>query len=87
LFGAIVCTLTGVALLAMLAGLRGVKSAPGSDFSFTMRLYEIIQPAGINGWMQLAGVVVCGLAAGLVTAALSAVRRGSHDLTVSEDHT
>jgi MFS transporter, PAT family, beta-lactamase induction signal transducer AmpG len=75
LLGALMGTLVGVALLATLAGLRGMKSAPGGDFLFVTQLQEIIQPVGISGWMQLGGVVVFGMAAGLVTAALSAAMR------------
>jgi hypothetical protein len=48
-------------------------------------LREIIQPVGIGGWMQLGGVVVVGLATGLVAAALSAAQRGAQDLPVGED--
>jgi hypothetical protein len=53
-----------------------MKSTPGGDFLFVTQLQDIMQPVGIGGWMQLSGVVVFGLAAGLVTAALSAARRG-----------
>ena len=86
LFGTIAGVLIGAALLAALAALRGIKSAPGGEFLFVAQLREIIQPVGISGWMQLSGVVVFGLAIGLVTAALAAVRRGGHDVPMHEDH-
>jgi hypothetical protein len=78
-------TLIGAALLAVLAGLRGMKTAPGGEFLFVAQLHEIIQPVGISGWMQLGGVTVFGMATGLVTAALAAAQRGGHDLAVSDD--
>ena len=85
LFGTIAGTLIGAALLAALAGLRGMKSAPGGEFLFVAQLCEVIQPVGIGGWMQLSGVAVFGVAIGLVTAALAAARRGGHDFPMSED--
>jgi hypothetical protein len=48
-------------------------------------LGEIIQPVGISAWMQLGGVVLFGLATGLVTAALSAARHGGEARPGSED--
>ena len=84
-FGTVVGTLIGAALLAALAGLRGMKSTPGGEFLFVAQMREVIQPAGINGWMQLSGVAVFGMAIGLVTAALAAARRGGHDFPMSED--
>jgi PAT family beta-lactamase induction signal transducer AmpG len=83
--GAAAGILTGVALLAALAGLRGMKTAPDGAFLFVAELGGIVQPTEMNGWMQLGGVVVFGLATGLVTAALSAARRGGHDLAVDMD--
>ena len=85
LFGAIGGTLVGAALLAALAGLRGMKSAPGGEFLFVAQLLAVVQPVGISGWMQLSGVAVFGMATGLVTAALAAARRGGHDFPMSED--
>lgn len=85
LVGTIAGTLIGAALLAVLAGLRGMKSAPGGEFLFVAQLCEVIQPVGIGGWMQLSGVTVFGVAIGLVTAALAAARRGGHDFPMSED--
>jgi MFS transporter, PAT family, beta-lactamase induction signal transducer AmpG len=83
--GTLAGALIGAALLAALAGLRGMKSSPGGEFLFMAQLREILQPAGIGGWLQLGGVAVFGMAIGLVTAALSAARRSSHELPVSED--
>jgi hypothetical protein len=84
-FGTLAGILIGAALLAALAGLRGMKTVPGGEFLFMAALRAIIQPAGIAGWMQLGGVVVVGVATGLVAAALSAAQRGSQDLPVGED--
>ena len=75
----------GAAMLAILAGLRGMKAGEGGEFLWMAALGEIIQPVGIGGWVQLAGVAVFGLATGLVTAALSAAQRGGAELPVSEN--
>jgi PAT family beta-lactamase induction signal transducer AmpG len=85
LFGTMAGTLIGAVLLAALAGLRGMKTAPGGEFLFVAQLHEIIQPVGISGWMQLGGVAVFGVATGLVTAALAAAQRGGDDLSMSND--
>jgi MFS transporter, PAT family, beta-lactamase induction signal transducer AmpG len=85
IFGSLAGALIGAALLAALAGLRGMKTAPGGAFLFVAELQDIIQPVGISGWVQLGGVVVFGIAIGLVTAALSAAQHGGHDLSESED--
>jgi PAT family beta-lactamase induction signal transducer AmpG len=86
LVGTIVGVLIGAAVLAALAGLRGMQAAPGGEFLFVAQLREVIQPVGISGWMQLSGVLVFGIAIGLVTAALAAVRRGGDDTPLHEDH-
>jgi hypothetical protein len=62
-----------------------MKSIPGGEFLFVAQLLQVIQPVGISGWMQLSGVAVFGMATGLVTAALTAARRGGHDFPMSED--
>jgi len=74
--GTLAGTFVGVALLASLAGLRTMTAGAGQEFLWLTALGEIIRPAGIGGWVQLAGVTVFGLASGLVTAALSAAQRG-----------
>jgi len=76
LSGAIAGTLMGIMLLTVLAGLRGMKAAPAGEFSFIAPFLDIIQPVGIGPWLQLVGIAIFGLATGLVTAALSAARRG-----------
>jgi hypothetical protein len=63
-----------------------MQAAPGGEFLFVAQLRQVIQPVGISDWMQLGGIVVFGLAIGLVTAALAAARRGSHNLPLHEDH-
>jgi len=85
LLGTMAGILIGAALLATLAGLRGMKAVQGGEFRLMAALGEIIQPVGIGGWMQLGGVAVFGMATGLVTAALSAAQRGGEDLPVREN--
>jgi MFS transporter, PAT family, beta-lactamase induction signal transducer AmpG len=83
-FGTMAGLFIGAALLTVLAGLRGMKTVPGGEFLLMAALRDIVQPVGIGGWMQLGGVAVLGLAAGLVTAALSAAQHGGQDLPVDE---
>src|SRR6266511_797500 len=47
LSGAIAGTLVGIILLTMLAGLKGMKTAPVGEFSFIVPFLDIIQPVGI----------------------------------------
>jgi MFS transporter, PAT family, beta-lactamase induction signal transducer AmpG len=83
--GTLAGLLMGVLLMATLTGLKGMKTAPAGAFYFAAPLREIILPMGIGGWMQLLGIAVFGMAAGLVTAALSAAQRGRGDLPVGEE--
>jgi MFS transporter, PAT family, beta-lactamase induction signal transducer AmpG len=83
--GAIVGLLIGAAGLATRAGLRGMQGGEAGEFVWMAALGEIIQPVGISAWMQLGGVVLFGLATGLVTAALSAARHGGEARPGSED--
>jgi hypothetical protein len=78
LSGTVVGTLVGIISLTVLAGLKGMRAVPAGEFSFLTPFVDIIQPVGIGAWLQLIGIGVFGLATGLVTAALSAARRG-HD--------
>jgi PAT family beta-lactamase induction signal transducer AmpG len=86
LFGTIGGILTGAAVLATLAGLHEMRTTPGGEFSFVAQLRAVIRPIGISGWMQLSGVMVFGMAIGLVTAALAAARRGGQDILGHQDH-
>jgi MFS transporter, PAT family, beta-lactamase induction signal transducer AmpG len=85
LLGTLVGLLTGVVLMAILTGLKGMKTAPAGAFYFAASLREIILPVGVSGWMQLVGIAVFGMAVGLVTAALSAAQRGRDDLSVDKE--
>jgi hypothetical protein len=58
-----------------------MSTGPTGDFQFIAPLLEILQPSGIGAWMQLLGLVIFALTMGLVTAALSAARRGGDGLS------
>jgi MFS transporter, PAT family, beta-lactamase induction signal transducer AmpG len=85
IIGTMAGILIGIALLATLAGLRGMTAVEGVGFLWMAALGEIIRPVGIGGWVQLGGVAVFGLATGLVTAALAAAQHGSDAMSASED--
>jgi PAT family beta-lactamase induction signal transducer AmpG len=85
LLGTLVGLLTGVVLMAILTGLKGMKTAPAGAFYFAAPLREIILPVGVGGWMQLVGIAVFGMTVGLVTAALSAAQRGRDDLPADKE--
>jgi PAT family beta-lactamase induction signal transducer AmpG len=85
-FGTVAGVLIGAGLLATLAGLREMKSTSGGEFLFVTQLGAVIWPVSITGWVQLSGVVVFGVAIGLVSAALAAARRGAHDAPVGGGH-
>jgi PAT family beta-lactamase induction signal transducer AmpG len=84
-FGTVAGLLISVILLAALTGLKAMQTAPGGTFSLGAPLRDIIVPDGIGGWLQLAGITVFGMAAGLVTAALSAAQRGNRDLPTDRE--
>lgn len=67
--------LVGAFVLALLAALKGLKTAPTSEWQFVGPLVELVQPSEIGDWLQLVGLAVFGIMTGLVTAALSAARR------------
>jgi PAT family beta-lactamase induction signal transducer AmpG len=83
--GTLAGILIGATLLAVLGGLSGMKAVPGGEFRFLAALGELVQPVGIVGWIQLAGLLVLALASGLVTAALSAAQRGEPDLSTDDE--
>jgi len=85
LLGTMAGILLGVVLLAILAGLAGMKAGEGGAFVWMAALREIVQPVGMGGWVQLGGVVVFGLATGIVTAALAAAQHGGDTLSASEN--
>jgi PAT family beta-lactamase induction signal transducer AmpG len=85
LLGALGGVIIGASTLAVLAGLRGMRTRAAGEFQFIAPLLEIVQPAGIGAWMQFLGLAIFGMAVGLVTAALSAVRRGRHELSDMEE--
>jgi ABC-type lipoprotein release transport system permease subunit len=83
--GTVVGVLIGAGVLATLAGLQEMKSTSGGEFLFLTRLSAVILPANIAGWVQLSGVVVFGMAIGMVSAALAAARRGDHNAPAGGD--
>jgi PAT family beta-lactamase induction signal transducer AmpG len=85
LLGTVAGVLIGAGLVATLAGLRGMKSAPGGEFLFMEPLRQVIRPGDIGGWLQLSGIMIFGIVIGLVAATLAAARHGALDDPTHED--
>jgi PAT family beta-lactamase induction signal transducer AmpG len=83
--GALLAGGVGVLLLAALAGLRAMRTTPGGSLPILLPLLEVVSPVGVGGWVQLFGLVVFSVGAGLVTAALSAAQRGWRDRSPGGD--
>jgi PAT family beta-lactamase induction signal transducer AmpG len=69
--------LGGAGLLALLGGLKALRAAPEAGFRFATSLAEIFQPATINGWAQLIGLLAFAMIAGVLAAAVAAARAGA----------
>ncbi len=66
---------------ALLSALKAAKSSEDlfdpSRFDFAAAWSSLLQPAGITGWLSLAGLVIFGAVVGLCTAAAVAARHGA----------
>jgi len=71
------CSLALAAVaVSALSALKSMRANPGSSFDLSAPLIALTQPADVGGWIQTTGVVVFGVFAGLLTAAVFAARSG-----------
>jgi PAT family beta-lactamase induction signal transducer AmpG len=63
-------------LLAVLDAMDAMRATPGTGFDLGAALWRLTHPAGIAGWLQIAGILAFSLVAGLFIAAVRARRGG-----------
>jgi hypothetical protein len=54
-----------------------MREGPAHVFDFGRALSQVVAPASIPDWVQLAGIVAFAVICGLFTAAVAAARRGA----------
>jgi PAT family beta-lactamase induction signal transducer AmpG len=74
--GLVVGLAAGWLLAGLLAALRGLSAEPERGFQILGGLGRVLRPEAVVDWIQLGGVLVFGLIAGLFAAALAAARHG-----------
>ena len=84
--GGLLGFLFGVLVDAGLAGLKQMRGHPGAGFELAPSIMKLLAPADVNGWLELGGVAVFALFAGMSTAAVLAARRGAVNGTRGSDH-
>jgi PAT family beta-lactamase induction signal transducer AmpG len=72
-------------ILASLDSLEAMRSDPGRRFDLVVALKDRLRPTQPADWLVLAGVLVAGSLAGLLVAALAAVRTGAVRSRAAED--
>jgi PAT family beta-lactamase induction signal transducer AmpG len=77
LAGGLVTTAGLLALIALLETLKHARAGAGGYVEFAAALATALRPDGLGGWLQLSGIGVAGVIAGLFTAAVVAARRGA----------
>ncbi len=74
--GGLLGAVLGALAVAAVSALRAMRAMPDSGFDLASALATLARPAGLDGWIQLAGVIVFGVVCALLTAAVSAARHG-----------
>jgi MFS transporter, PAT family, beta-lactamase induction signal transducer AmpG len=74
LLGALVTAAAGLVLLATMSAIGGLRA--GNGFDLPGAALAILSPRRFADWLSAAGLVVCAVGGGLVTAATLAARRG-----------
>jgi MFS transporter, PAT family, beta-lactamase induction signal transducer AmpG len=74
-----------LALLALLAALKTRREVVDAGFDLGAAMRQVASPAGITDWVQLVGILVFAVIAGLFTAAVAAARHGAvGEITVDQ---
>ena len=74
--GGIVGVIGAALLVATLSALKTMQSQEGA-FDLGTALVALWHPSGVTGWLEILGIAVFGLTCALLTAAVSAARRGA----------
>ena len=69
--------LGGGLLLTGLAALKAMRAETPEPFDFIARFLSMATPTGVDGWIQLGGLLAFGTAIGLFAAAIQAARHGA----------
>jgi PAT family beta-lactamase induction signal transducer AmpG len=64
-------------LVAIVAAAKATRVDPGVAFDVPRAVAELLRPADSAGWIELAGIGIVGLVAGLFVAAIFAARHGA----------
>jgi PAT family beta-lactamase induction signal transducer AmpG len=77
LAGGLLCGISGLLVVALLAALKTMREAPDHVFDFPTALWQVVKPATIPDWVQLAGILAFAVVGGLFVAAIVAARHGA----------
>jgi MFS transporter, PAT family, beta-lactamase induction signal transducer AmpG len=76
----LMAALFGLATSSLLAALKAARGRPGgfAPFGFVPELARLLSPVSASDWLRLAGPLIFGVVCGLAAGALTAARRGVH---------
>jgi hypothetical protein len=83
--GAMASGAFAVIVLALLAALKAIRATSESGSVVIAALRQVVHPATLTDWVQLAGIVAFALIGGLFVAAVSAARRGAGGALAGSD--
>jgi len=83
--GAMASGAFAVIVLALLAALKAIRATSESGSVVLATLRQVVHPATLADWVQLAGIVAFALIGGLFVAAVSAARRGAGGALAASD--
>jgi PAT family beta-lactamase induction signal transducer AmpG len=76
IIAAVVLTIGGALLMAMLDAMQAMRATPPTPFDIEAALWRLASPADVNGWVQLVGILAFGIVGGMFIAA-ARVKRAS----------
>lgn len=75
--GAVTSGALALVAMALLAALKAIRGRPGAAFDVWTALWQVVTPASLTDWVQLAGIAAFAVIGGLFVAAASAARHGA----------
>jgi PAT family beta-lactamase induction signal transducer AmpG len=75
--GALLATAAASLLVATVSALKAMRIDPRLGFDLAHALAALLRPADPVGWLELAGIAIVGILAGLLAAAVFAARHGA----------